>query len=137
MELLNRTIKRSKYKHLTERERYKLEGCLESKSPAKDIAPKLKWLRSDLNHFMISTILKDKRSLDAVIGEIKRKGLEFKGLICAKTLYNYLDRGVLSGISNTDLWEKRKRKKKKYKRIQRVCLKNKGCRSIEERLWFG
>ena len=51
MERLNRTIKRSKYKHLTERERYKLEGYLESKLPAKEITLKLKWLRSDLNHF--------------------------------------------------------------------------------------
>ena len=78
-------------------------------------------------------ILKDRLSPDAVIGEIKQRNMRFASMICTKTLYNYIGQGILSGISNADLWEKRKRKKKKYRQIQRVCLKNKGSRSIEER----
>lgn len=78
-------------------------------------------------------ILKDKCSPDAVIGEIKQRGLRFKGIICTKTLYSYIDKGILVGISNANLWEKRKQKKKKHRQIQRICLRNKGSRSIEER----
>ncbi|MCK5492918.1 MAG: IS30 family transposase, partial [Candidatus Omnitrophica bacterium] len=70
---------------------------------------------------------------DAVIGDIKHKGLKFKGMICTKTLYNYIDKGIFYGISNANLWEKRKQKKKKHRQIQRICLRNKDSRSIEER----
>lgn len=48
-------------------------------------------------------ILKEKYSPDAVIGEIKAQGLEFEGMICTKTLYNYIDKGIFSGISNQNL----------------------------------
>ncbi len=41
MEQLNCTTKRSKYKHFTERQRYKLEGYLELKLSAKGIAKRL------------------------------------------------------------------------------------------------
>jgi len=183
MEQLDCTTKREKYKHFTERQRYKLEGYLESKLSVKEIAIRLNShpatiyreikrgsilrLKSNLTEYVIyranaaqrdyeskvtnrkrslkitkdraleeyirKRILKDKCSPDAVIGRIKQRGLKFKGMICTKTLYNYVDRGIFSGISNANLWERRKRKKKKHRVIQRVCLKNKGCRSIEER----
>ena len=42
-------------------------------------------------------------------------------------------RGVFEGISNASLWEKRKRRKHKYRQVCRISLKNKGSRSIEER----
>ena len=74
--------------------------------------------------------MKHKYSPDAVIGELNRTGQE---LICTKTLYNYIDRGVFEGVSNYSLWEKRKRHKHKYRQISRISLKNKGSRSIEER----
>ena len=86
-----------------------------------------------LERYIRKRILKDKHSPDAVIGEIKQKGLKFKGIVCTKTLYNYVDKGIFSGISNANLWEKRKQKKRRHKKIQRICLKNKGSRSIEER----
>ncbi len=183
MEQLNCITKRVKYKHFTERQRYKLEGYLEAELNIKEISRRLNKhhatvyreikrglvtkISSELAEYSVyrantaqrdyeskvsnrerslkigkdkkleeyirKRILKDKHSPDAVIGEIKQKGLKFQGMICTKTLYNYVDRGIFSGISNANLWEKRKRKKKKYKKIQRVCLKNKGCRSIEER----
>jgi len=183
MEQLDCTTKGGKYKHLTEKDRYKLEGYLESKSGVKEIALRLNShistiyreikrgqiirLKSDLTEYTVyranvaqddytrkvtnrerslkigkdkrlekhirKRILKDKCSPDAVIGEIKQRGLSFKGTICTKTLYSYIDKGILAGISNANLWEKRKRKKKKHKQIQRICLRNKGSRSIEER----
>lgn len=183
MEQLNCTTKRSKYKHLTERDRYRLEGCLESKLSITEIALKLNShiatiyreikrgsvvrLKSNLTEYAVyranaaqrdyeSRVTNRKRSLkiekdralekyirkkllgnrcspDVVIGRIKQEGLKFKTTICTKTLYNYVDRGVLSGINNTSLWEKRKRRKRRYKQVSRIALRNKDSRSIEER----
>lgn len=176
------STKRRKYKHITEKERYKIEGYLESGLKAKEIAEKLgihittvyrekkrgevERIRTDLKKHRVyranaaqedyeSKVSNRERSLkigkdremeayireriekrqspDVITGQIKREKEKFKGSICTKTLYSYIDRGVFSGISNADLWEKRKRKKKRYKRVQRISLRNKGSRSIEER----
>ena len=78
-------------------------------------------------------LLKEKYSPDAIIGEIKDEGLEFEGMICTKTLYSYIDIGIFAGISNENLWEKRKRKKGKYKKVSRVSRTNRMARSIEQR----
>lgn len=86
-----------------------------------------------LEQYIRKKILKDKYSPDAVIGEIKREGLKFKGMICTKTLYNYIDADIFSDITNENLWQKRKRHKKRYRTIRRVCLKNKTARRITER----
>lgn len=59
--------------------------------------------------------------------------MEFKGIITTKTLYNYIDAGFFSGISNKNLWEKRHKKKRGYKTVSRVNTKNRECRSIEDR----
>lgn len=183
MEQSNCTTESVKYQHFSERQRYKLEGCLEAKISVKEIAKKLNKHKAtvyreikrglvikisseldeysayrantaqrdyenkvtnrkrslkiskdkSLEEYIREMILKDRYSPDAVIGEIRQKGLKFKALICTKTLYNYIDKEILDGISNESLWEKRKRKKKKHRQIQRICLKNKGSRSIEER----
>jgi len=76
---------------------------------------------------------KHKHSPDAVTGEMKQKNHKLKGSICTKTLYNYIDRGIFEGITNHTLWEKRKRRRRRYKQVSRISLKNKGSRSIEER----
>lgn len=184
MKLKNYTTKREKkYKHLTEKERYKIEVLLKDKKSAEEIAELLEKdrstiyreikrgtinrLQSDLtekeiyranvaqaeyerqgrNKERALKIGKDKElekyiriklevkrySPDAILGEIKAKGLKFKSIICTKTLYNYIDREIFAGISNKHLWEKRKKKKRKYKVVGRVNVKNRMCRSIEER----
>jgi len=86
-----------------------------------------------LEEHIYTKITKDHFSPDAVIGEIKTKGLRFKGMICTKTLYNYIDAGIFSRVSNKDLWEKRKKKKRPYKTVVRVTTKNRRSRSIEDR----
>ena len=78
-------------------------------------------------------LLEEKYSPDAIIGEIKDMGLTFEGMICTKTLYNYIDAGIFSGISNETLWEKRKRKKGKYRQVRRISLTNRKGKSIEQR----
>ena len=86
----------------------------------------------ELEKHIRDKIVNQKYSPDAVIGEIRCKRLVFETRICVKTLYNYIDRGIFSGISNADLWQKRK-KKKRYKQVQRIALHNKGAKSIDER----
>ena len=177
------TTKKSGYKHFSERERYKLEGYLESGLRVKEISIRLSKHESTiyreiqkglierigydlkniwayranvaqvvyeknvsnrerslkigkdkmLEEHIRNKILEERYSPDAVIGEIKLKGINFENMICVKTLYSYIDRGIFSGISNANLWEKRKQKKKKYRKIQRVSLRNKDSKSIEER----
>jgi IS30 family transposase len=78
-------------------------------------------------------ISKEYYSPDAVIGEIKAQGLDFKVSICTKTLYNYIDSGLFLNISNKDLPVKKAGKKRKYKAVRKVALNNKNGRSIEER----
>lgn len=78
-------------------------------------------------------LVKERFSPDAIIGEIKTLGMKFKGMICTKTLYNYIDAGYFFGVSNENLWEKRKRKKRKYKTIVRPSSKNRLARNIDER----
>jgi len=161
MERINYTAKSGKYKHLTERDRYRLEGYLETGLSVKQVAQKLsshistiyreinrgqvKRINSDLEEYWAyrantahsdyeskvtnrahplkiekykeladyirEKIHNEKYSPDAVVGRIKRDPGKFKGLICTKTLYNYIDRGVFEGITNYSLWEIRKRHK--------------------------
>jgi IS30 family transposase len=177
------TTKRKKYVHITERERYKIEGLLEGKKDVEEICAILGRDRStiyreiirgtivrvqndfceegeyransaqadyvrqgknkerslkigkdkELEAYIRIKIVRDKFSPDAVIGDIKIKGLKFERKICTKTLYNYIDAGLLSGISDKNLWEKKDKKKRGYKKVSRVSTKNKDCRSIEDR----
>ncbi len=175
--------KSSRYKHLTERDRYLLEGCLESGLGPKQIAQKLnshvstiyreikrgqvKRINSQLEEYWAyranaaqynyeekvtkrrhslkierykeladyiqEKISRDKHSPDVIIGRIKQEKHKFEGSICTKTLYNYIGKGVFEGVINADLWERCRRRKRKYKRIRAVSLKNTQARSIEER----
>lgn len=86
-----------------------------------------------LENHIRDKILNHKYSPDAVIGEIKSLELKFDGMICTKTLYNYIDTGILSGISNENLWQKRNRKKRDYKSVRRISLNNRSGKSIEQR----
>ncbi len=86
-----------------------------------------------LEAYIRQKITKERFSPDAIIGQIKTQGLKFERMISTKTLYNYIEAGIFSGISHKDLWEKSKKKKRPYKSIVRVTAKNRRCRSIEDR----
>lgn len=75
----------------------------------------------------------EKWSPDTIIGRIKAEKLNFKTSICTKTVYNYIDAGIFLEISNKDLWVKKNRKKRNYKKIRTVALNNKKGKSISER----
>lgn len=87
----------------------------------------------DLAHYIEEKIGKEKYSPDALIGQIKAQGLKFSVMICTKTLYNYINRGLFLGISNRDLPVKKDGRKREYRRTRRVALNNITGRSIEER----
>ena len=78
-------------------------------------------------------IREEKYSPDAVIGEIKEKGLEFSVTICTKTVYNMIDGGFFLNITNKDLLVKKENKKRDYKKIRKVALNNRNGKSISER----
>lgn len=136
---LHREIKRGTINRiqtdLTEKRKYRanvgqqdyLKKCLNRARPLKikNDKPLQEHIRLKMtrNHF----------SPDAILGEIKAAGIQFKETICTKTLYNYIDAKVIPGVSHKDLWEKGKRKKRRYKTVVRVTTRNRRARSIEER----
>jgi len=183
MEQAHCITRRRGYKHLTENERYKLEGHWEAKLSPEAIARMLNKHRATiyrelkrgsivkigytlaeykayranvaqkdyegkvinrerslkigkdkaLQDYICKHIIHKRYSPDVIIGMIRRKGLVFESMICVKTLYSYIDRGIFYGVSNKDLWYKAKRKKKAHRPIQRICARNKMSKSIEER----
>ena len=86
-----------------------------------------------LEEYIRTKITQERFSPDAIIGQIKANRLPFKGMICTKTLYNYIDAGIFSGISHKALWEKSKQKKRRYQTVTRVTTRNRRGRSIDER----
>lgn len=62
-----------------------------------------------LSEYLCSRIVKHKESPEAIAGRMKKNRLEYA--VCAKTIYNLIDRGLVPGVSNESLWEKRKRRK--------------------------
>ena len=69
----------------------------------------VKPLDERLAEYLRSRIVKHKESPEAVAARMKSKPLEYA--VCAKTIYNLIDRGLVPGVSNESLWEKRKRRK--------------------------
>jgi len=179
---LDNSIKRNKYQHLSEKDRYRIEVLMEEKVSVKDIGKRLKRHRAtiyreirrgkiervdtylnkqeeyranvsqrryeervvnrerglkigkdrEFEAYVRKKLLEEKRSPDVIIGRIKAEGIKFKGMVCVKTLYNYIDKEIFAGISNKDLFRKGKGKKQKYRRI-RVSVKNRMGKSIEDR----
>ena len=63
----------------------------------------------------------DKRkrySPGAALAAARKEG--FRTTICVSTLYSYIDKRVFLNLTNKDLWEKGKRKKRGYRKVQRV-----------------
>jgi IS30 family transposase len=84
-----------------------------------------------LAEYLRSRIIKHKESPEAVAARMRKEQLEYT--VCAKTIYNLIDRDLVQGVSNESLWEKRKRRKSRKslhrRRKQAVPLG----RSIENR----
>jgi len=180
MKIVSKT--RTKYKHFTEQERYKLEALIDSRVTLRKISQVLKKNRvtiyrelkrgsitlktselmdkeryradaaqrdyeekvsgrerslkigkdRELEEYIRKKIKEERYSPDAIIGEISVKGIKFEGMMCTKTLYNYIERGLFADISSKDLCYG-VRRSKRSNRKGRISLNNRKGRSIEER----
>ncbi len=74
----------------------------------------------------------EKYSPGAVLGEIRRKGIEFRTSISKTTLYRYIDQGVFLTITNKNLPVKKNKDAKKYNTVKTVKRPPRGT-SIEKR----
>lgn len=77
----------------------------------------------DYAEFLEATMLSKenprKRCSPAVALELaRRKG--FPVDICTTTLYSYIDKGIFLHLTNKNLWEKSKRKKRGYREVSRI-----------------
>lgn len=84
-------------------------------------------------------MLQGKRSPDAVCGEARRKGL-FAHMVCTKTLYNYIDQGMMK-VKNIDLLLRVRRNNKKMheavnKRLYGLSIEERPD-AVNDRLEFG
>lgn len=133
-----REKKRGQYEHLnsdyTREIRYspdiaheKYRDNLKAKGPELKIGNDI-----ELADYIENRIANDGYSPEAVLGEIKQKGLIFRTMISKTTLYRYIDLGIFLSLTNKDLPVKCRKKKKKYKKVKKQSRANAGD-SIEKR----
>lgn len=118
-------IKRGQYEHtktdLTSEMRYSPD--LAQKRAEENLKMRGKQLKIGndirLADYIEDKIINEKYSPAAVIGEIKAQGREsdFKTMICTRTLYSYIDKGIFYRLTNKDLPVKAK-KKRKYRKLR-------------------
>jgi transposase, IS30 family len=66
----------------------------------------------------VRTQILDQKEAPAVVAFRMRKA-KMAGAVCAKTLYNYIDQGLIKGVSNESLWEKRQRRNRSRRSVRR------------------
>ena len=76
-------------------------------------------------------ITKHKESPDVVAFRMREAQME--GAVCTKTLYNYIDQGLIPGVSNETLWEKRNRRNRPKRSLRRSRKQPQKRESIENR----
>ena len=86
----------------------------------------------ELAKYLEQKIVQEGYSPDAALHAYEAREYPFEVRICTKTLYNYIDAGLFTGISNGNLPIKKQGKKRDYQPRQ-VALNNVKGRSIEER----
>ena len=81
--------------------------------------PDLKLGRNhEMAQFIRWRIVDHRESPDVVASRLRQAGMD--GAVCTRTLYRYIDQGVIPGVSNESLWQKRKRAKLRKRRPSRV-----------------
>jgi IS30 family transposase len=78
-------------------------------------------------------ILEKKYSPDVAVGRMAVECVSFGTTVCTKTVYNTIDAGGFEKLTNRDLPEKRKRKKRGYRKVRKTALNNTKGTGIEER----
>ena len=106
------------------------QDVYDENATAKGPAVKLK-SNSTAVEFIRCHIVIRKWSPEAVAARMKQKGMA--DAVCAKTIYNHIDKGEIPGVSNETLWEKRTRGKT-HKSLHRRAKRGTPLgRSIEDR----
>ena len=77
------------------------------------MSAKTKEIDTNLIEYLQVHVLKGKESPAVAAFKMKKEALEFA--VYTKTIYNLINRGLIDGVSNETLWEKRLRNKKKKK----------------------
>jgi len=80
----------------------------------------------------VSKQIREDNQSPAVVAD-RMKTMDMAGRVCAKTLYAYIDQGLIKGVTNENLWEKRKRKKYKRRSLRRLKKRHQCRTSIEKR----
>lgn len=132
-----RELKRGQYEHLnsdyTTEWRYSPDIAEQHKQD--NLRAKGADLKIGKDHALAAHIEKkireEKYSPEAVLGEIKAKGMVFETSISRTTLYRYIDDGLFLTITNENL--PIKRNKGKYKKVQPAPAKAPRGESIEKR----
>ena len=85
----------------------------------------------ELVEYIRRRIVDHKESPDVVAFRMKEAGMQ--GAVCTKTLYNYIDQGLIAGVSNETLWEKRQRRHRTRRGLRRSRKPPQKRESIENR----
>ena len=94
--------------------------------------PKLKLGRNlELVKFVRMRIVEHRESPAVVAHRMRADGLQ--GAVCAKTLYTYIEAGLIAGVSNESLWEKRQRRQRTRRTLRRARRMPTRRQSIEQR----
>jgi IS30 family transposase len=86
---------------------------------------------AELVEYVSSRIIDHKESPDVVAHRMREAGMA--GAVCTKTLYSYIAQGLIEGVNNESLWEKRKRQKQLKRPIRRAAKRISKGLSIERR----
>ncbi len=134
---IQRELKRGKVIHIdTERREYETYSC-ERAQQDYDINATAKGLDLKLGanrimvKFISERILVHRESPDIVAARMKQ--MNMAGRICTKTIYSYIDMGLIEGVTNETLWEKRTRSKRPTKKLRRSFKRLARSESIEKR----
>lgn len=86
----------------------------------------------DFVNFVSDKILKEKHSPAALLGYLQYSDKKFRTKICTKTLYTYIDQGLIPCVTNNDLWKKPKQKSP-YKKVHKTRIVKPLLSCIDER----
>ena len=86
----------------------------------------------ELAEYLEKKVVEEGYSPAAALASIELAGLNFSVTICVGTFYSYITKGVFLHLTNKDLPEKSKKKKRTYKKVKTVKRPPRG-ESIEKR----
>ena len=131
---IERELKRGRVKHIDTEWRQKFVYSSDRGQDVHDFnvtarGPGLKLGKNyQLAEFIRCRIVDYKESPDVVAFRVRQTGIP--GAICTRTIYSYIDQGVIPGVSNQSLWQKRKRANRRSRRVVKRLARG---TSIEQR----